>query len=80
MSYAVIVEGSRRAYIYNQPTALAQGCDLRNRRSGRKISAVAKQQVVTLEGSSEPVVGVAATDENLLLLTTDALFCFKMSE
>jgi len=79
MSYACIVEGARRAYVYRQPSAISEGCDLRNRKTGRKISAVAKQQVVTLEDTSEPVVGVAATDEHLLIATSDTFFAFSMT-
>ncbi len=85
MSYSAIVEAARRVYLYRQPTPIASEFDLRNRKSGRRVSQVAKQQVVTLESpgegegrNSQQVLGVAATDGSLVLITKDSIQCLNM--
>ena len=83
MSYAAIAEGARRVYLYRQPAPIASEFDLRNRKSGRRVSQVAKQQVVTLEGGEagqqQQVQGIAATDGTLVVLTTDSVHCLRMT-
>uniref|UniRef100_A0A0M3K4Z7 Late endosomal/lysosomal adaptor and MAPK and MTOR activator 5 n=1 Tax=Anisakis simplex TaxID=6269 RepID=A0A0M3K4Z7_ANISI len=80
-SYAAIVEDKRRAFIYWQPTAL--DTDLRNRTSGQRVKAVAKQNLVSLsmidsDGFKrdvlENIVGVFADTKALFILTTKHLF------
>ena len=88
MSYCAILEATRRVYLYRQPAPIASEFDLRNRKSGRRVSQVAKQQVVTLEqsdtgnggggGQQGQVQGVAATDGTLVVLTMDSIMCFNM--
>lgn len=74
-SYVAICETSRRAYIYYQPAALASS--LRNRKTGRQVDSVAKQQVVTLN-SHQSIVGCHAAADFLFILTTDTLFVINM--
>ncbi|EJW81956.1 hypothetical protein WUBG_07131, partial [Wuchereria bancrofti] len=50
-SYAVIVEAKRHAFVYWQPSAITS--DLRNRKTGRRIGGVAKQQLISLSKPSE---------------------------
>ena len=74
-NYVAICETSRRVYIYYQPNQLSSS--LRNRKSGRQIDAVAKQQVITLK-SQEPIVGCCANMNNLVVLAKDTLYAIKM--
>ena len=72
-NYSVICDNSRHVYIYRQPQSLAAETELRNRKSGQKVSKVAKQQVVTLDTSSD-ILGLAAFTSSLVLLTKDKLY------
>ena len=58
-SYSAICDNSRHVYIYRQPQALAEETELRNRRSGQRVAAVARQQVVTLDTTAD-ILGLAA--------------------
>ena len=72
MSYVAICDRSRHVYVYRQPTALADGCDLRNRKSGQRVKQVSKQQVITIDNAEE-VQGAVATEAALFILTTSRL-------
>ncbi|XP_037085794.1 nudC domain-containing protein 1-like [Pollicipes pollicipes] len=76
MSYAVICETSRHVYIYHQPSPVCG--ELRNRRSGQRITEVSRQQVVSLE-DSDPILGVAAAARFLLVLTASRLHALVLS-
>lgn len=69
MSFAAICDASRHVYIYRQ---LSLGTELRNRRSGRRIAQIAKQQLVQLPSDSQ-VLGCQATPKHLYVLTEDSL-------
>ncbi len=47
LSYVAICDRTRHVYIYRQPSAISDGCDLRNRRSGQRVKQISKQQVRT---------------------------------
>ena len=79
LSYAVIVDRARHIYIYRKPESIADGCELRNRKSGRQVQKVAKQQVPTLEHDPDDfVLGAVATATSVLVATTKQLFCLKI--
>lgn len=46
---------------------------LYNRKEGRQVGQVAKQQVASLE-TNDPILGFQATNERLFVLTTKNLF------
>lgn len=69
-SFAAICDRSRHVYVYRQPAALAREFDLRNRKSGERVTEVAQQQVVTLDPAEEEVMGAAAT-RNVLVVATE---------
>ncbi|XP_058524532.1 nudC domain-containing protein 1 isoform X2 [Ochotona princeps] len=75
-SYAALCECLRRVFIYRQPTPMATV--LYNRKEGRKVGQVAKQQVASLE-TNEPILGFQATNERLFVLTTKNLFLIKVN-
>ncbi|XP_077363659.1 nudC domain-containing protein 1 isoform X2 [Festucalex cinctus] len=75
-SYASLCECLRRAFIYRQPSPV-DGV-LFNRKQGRQVGQVAKQQVASLD-SDKAVLGFRATDERLFALTSRNLFVLKVN-
>lgn len=75
-SYAALCECLRRVFIYRQPTPMSTV--LYNRKEGRKVGQVAKQQVASLE-TNDPILGFQATNERLFVLTTQNLFLIKVN-
>ncbi|XP_036904298.1 nudC domain-containing protein 1 isoform X2 [Sturnira hondurensis] len=74
-SYAALCECLRRVFIYRQPTPMPTV--LYNRKEGRQVGQVAKQQVASLE-TNDPILGFQATNERLFVLTTRNLFLIKV--
>lgn len=78
-SFVAIVDRARHVYIYRKPEAISEGCELRNRKSGRQVQRVAKQQVPTLDHDPDDyVLGALATKSSLLIATTSKMFCIKI--
>ncbi|KAM4630154.1 nudC domain-containing protein 1 [Polymixia lowei] len=75
-SYATLGECLRRVYIYRQPAAV--DTVLFNRKQGRQVGQVAKQQVASLD-SNQPILGFRATNERLFVLTSTNLFVLKVN-
>ncbi|EDM16313.1 NudC domain containing 1 (predicted) [Rattus norvegicus] len=75
-SYAALCECLRRVFIYRQPTPMSTV--LYNRKEGRHVGQVAKQQVTSLE-TNDPILGFQATNERLFVLTTKNLFLIKVN-
>ncbi|XP_051948525.1 nudC domain-containing protein 1 [Xyrauchen texanus] len=75
-SYSALGECLRRVFIYRQPSPV--DTVLFNRKQGRQVGQVAKQQVANLD-SNEPVLGFRATNERLFVLTANNLFVLKVN-
>ncbi|KAJ8000278.1 hypothetical protein DPEC_G00203180 [Dallia pectoralis] len=75
-SYAALGECLRRVFIYRQPSPVATV--LFNRKQGRQVGQVAKQQVASLD-SNDVVLGFRATNERLFVLTLNNLFVLKIN-
>ncbi|KAG9478620.1 hypothetical protein GDO78_012331 [Eleutherodactylus coqui] len=75
-SYAALCECVRRIFIYRQPTPMSTV--LYNRKEGRHVGQVAKQQVASLE-SSDPILGFQASNERLFVLTTKKVFVIRVN-
>ncbi|CAL8293176.1 unnamed protein product [Merluccius merluccius] len=75
-SYAALGECLRRAFIYRQPAPV--DTVLFNRKQGRQVGQVAKQQVASLD-STDQVLGFRATNERLFVLTSKSLFVLKIN-
>merc|ERR1712008_381322 len=43
-SYAAIIDRQRHVYIYRKPEPIAEGCELRNRKSGQSVEKVANNR------------------------------------
>ena len=76
-SYAVIADCQRHIYIYRQPGAIDSS--LRNRKTGREVEAVAKQQIVSLDSMAD-ILGLWATNTCLFLLAGQTLHVVKVHE
>ncbi|XP_014786647.1 nudC domain-containing protein 1 [Octopus bimaculoides] len=74
-SYAIISDCSKHCYIYRQPLAITSS--IRNRKTGHQVTAVAKQQVLSLE-AAENIMGVQATNHYLFILTPTKLLAVNM--
>uniref|UniRef100_A0A3P8Y0V0 NudC domain-containing protein 1 n=1 Tax=Esox lucius TaxID=8010 RepID=A0A3P8Y0V0_ESOLU len=75
-SYAALGECLRRVFIYRQPSPV--DTVLFNRKQGRQVGQVAKQQVASLD-SNDLVLGFRATNERLFVLTLNNLFVLKIN-
>ncbi|TRY58755.1 hypothetical protein DNTS_034586 [Danionella cerebrum] len=75
-SYAALCECLRRVFIYRQPSPV--DTVLFNRKEGRQVGQVAKQQVANLD-TNDPVLGFRATNERLFVLTSNNLFVLKVN-
>ena len=65
-------------FSFRQPTSIAQECELRNRKSGAKVTQVSKQQVITLDNTDE-ILGAAATEKSLILVTSSKVMAIRIS-
>ena len=66
-------------YNFRKPEPISDGCELRNRKSGQRVSKVAKQQVLTLDHDVDDfVIGAVATNQTLFISTQKALFSLKI--
>nr|XP_018899756.1 PREDICTED: nudC domain-containing protein 1 [Bemisia tabaci]XP_018899757.1 PREDICTED: nudC domain-containing protein 1 [Bemisia tabaci] len=74
-SYAAICETTRHVYLYKQSCSVSS--ELRNRKTGSRIGAVAKQHLINLP-SSEEVLGVQANEKSLFVLTTAHLYSLNI--
>lgn len=77
-SYAVIADVDRHVYVYRQ-NCLLENTDLRNRKSGKRTSSVAQQQVFSLKNNEE-ILGVVALPDDLFILTTSQLIRIAVNE
>ncbi|XP_077349348.1 nudC domain-containing protein 1 [Lithobates pipiens] len=75
-SYAALCECVRRIFIYRQPTPVATV--LYNRKEGRRVGQVAKQQVASLE-TNHTILGFQASNDRLFVLTTKKLFVIRVN-
>ncbi|XP_069112938.1 nudC domain-containing protein 1-like [Argopecten irradians] len=70
-SYVAVCDCARHVYIYRQPAPITS--PVRNRKTGRQVNSVAKQQVISLE-SVDNILGVQATDEKLFVITKNMVY------
>ena len=75
-AYAVLCDCVRHVYLYRQPAPVLS--PLRNRKTGREVGAIAKQQLISLE-SVDNIMGVAATNERIFVMTSKVLHVIKVN-
>lgn len=76
-SFAALCNAMRHVYLYRQPETLGSSQELRNRKTGREVSSIAKQHVVSLE-QCDAILGMVATRRCIFLLSPGALFAIKV--
>nr|CAG4651951.1 EOG090X08S2 [Triops cancriformis] len=76
-SYVAIIDSIRHVYLYRQPTLLDM--ELRHRPSGRSVSHVARQQVLSLPSGDDEILGAFASSVGILLLTHTKLCLVALS-
>eukprot|EP00057_Strongylocentrotus_purpuratus_P012853 XP_011667327.1 PREDICTED: nudC domain-containing protein 1 isoform X2 [Strongylocentrotus purpuratus] len=75
-SYCVLCDCSKHGYIYRQPADIPS--PLRNRKSGRVVGQIAKQQVISLDAIDD-ILGLQATNERLFILTTKKMYVIRVN-
>ena len=76
-SFAVICDCVRHIYVYRQPSAIST--PLRNRKSGREVSALAKQQLISLD-SVDNIMGLCVQNNALFVMSGSTLFMVHINE
>ncbi|KAK7498813.1 hypothetical protein BaRGS_00009905 [Batillaria attramentaria] len=76
-SLAAIADCSRHVYLYRQraPTATP----LRNRRTGKSVSCVAKQHVVALD-PPDPILGLHVSNDHVFVATASRIYAVSVSQ
>ena len=77
LSFVVIADCTRHLYVYHRPKPVATS--LHNRKTGQKVAAVARQQVVSLESSDE-ILGVRANDTHVFVLCRRVLHAVRVAD
>lgn len=75
-SFVVICDCVRHIYIYRQLSAIAS--PLRNRKTGQEVSAVAKQQLISLD-AVDNIVGIQVTNSHIFVTTESKLYCVTVN-
>lgn len=75
--FVVLACVRKHIYIYKQPSSIDSAFEVRNRKSGQRISTIAHQHVITLE-SNDDVLGVIAADDRIFVLTPFKLYTYKI--
>ena len=77
LSFVAIADCTRRVYVYHKPKPVATS--LHNRKTGQKVSAVARQQVVSLESSDE-ILSLRANDTHIFVLCRRVLYAIRVAD
>ncbi|XP_074646894.1 nudC domain-containing protein 1-like [Tubulanus polymorphus] len=77
LSFAVLCDCVRHVYVYRQSSPTLT--PLRNRKTGKSVSAIAKQQLVTLE-CTDTILGMQATNDRIYILTAKHLYMIQVNE
>jgi len=77
LSFVAIADCTRHLYVYHRPKPVATS--LHNRKTGQKVGAVARQQVVSLESTDE-ILGLGANDTHIFVLCRRVLYAVRVAE
>jgi len=75
LSFVAIADCTRHLYVYHRPKPVATS--LHNRKTGQKVDAIARQQVVSLESSDE-ILGLRANDTHIFVLCRRVLHAVRV--
>ena len=76
-SYVAISDCVKHIYIYRQPSAILS--PIRNRKTGREVASIAKQQLISLESTAD-IVGLQAAGSRLVILAGQTLYVVQIQE
>jgi hypothetical protein len=76
LSYVAIADCVRHIYVYRRPTSISS--PLRNRRTGETVSAVARQQLISLD-STEDIMGMRANGTDLFVVAGKTLYAVRIN-
>lgn len=69
----------RHIHVYKQPSLLDSSVELRNRKSGQRVSSVAKQHVISLE-STDSILGMVVTKRHIFAVTAGDFYAIDVGE
>ena len=75
LSFVAIADCTRHLYVYHRPKPVTTA--LHNRKTGQKVDAIARQQVVSLESSDE-ILGLRANDTHIFVLCRGVLHAVRV--
>ncbi|ESO91066.1 hypothetical protein LOTGIDRAFT_122249 [Lottia gigantea] len=75
-SYSVICDCSKHLYIYHRHSPI--NSPLRNRKTGKQVNTIAKQQVISLD-TTDAILGLHAANDKIFILTETSLYVIKIS-
>ena len=75
-SYVALCDCVKHVYVYRQSTPTLT--PLRNRKTGRQVDHVSKQQLISLE-STDSIKGVGATNDRLYVIAGKILYIVRVS-
>lgn len=74
-TFAVAADTEKHLYLYRQPEAVQT--DVRNRKTGQKVTTTAKQQIIEISDPSS-ILGLHATDSAVYVLLESQLFKYSI--
>lgn len=77
-SFAAISDSVRHVYLYRQPESLGKSLELRNRKTGKEVSTIAKQHVISLE-QCDAVLGMVASPHCIFVLGPATIYAIRVS-
>ena len=77
LSYACVVDTQKHVYVYKQDTEHT-GSQLKNRKTGKLVTQLAKQHLISLDSDQE-IYGVYCANDFILLLLSDACLIYKLN-
>jgi len=75
-SYACLADTNKHVYVYRSVAAETQ---LKNRKSGKLVSHVAKQYLISLEDNDEEIYGLYCARDYLVVLLSQRCFVYKIN-
>ena len=77
MSYVAILDTQKHIYIYKQSSEKVE-TQLKNRKTGKLVSHVAKQYLISLDSDQE-IYGYYCSNDFLIVLLKDGCFIYKIN-
>ncbi|KAK6185537.1 hypothetical protein SNE40_007746 [Patella caerulea] len=73
--FSVICDCSKHIYVYHRHSPI--NSPLRNRKTGKQVNTIAKQQVVSLD-TADPILGLHTTNDKVFVITETSLYLVRI--